>query len=104
MALFVDVRYLILGRLRHNAVVNEADEYADRNGLDVLTLYSQYIDVLMRTAALSVRRIVDSLRRWAEVGRARVAFRPNSTAWRQARRRFMVDAGQSRRTRSYRPY
>jgi len=100
----VDVQYLIYGRLRNNTHLNEIDEYAERAGVDEMTMWFAYADVLVRTTARRVRRIEESLRRWIEVGRARVAFRPNSTAWRQARRRFMVDAGQSRRTRSYRPY
>ena len=60
--------------------------------------------VLIRIARRSRRRIEASLRRWAAVARARVAFRPGGAGYLQTRRNFLVNSGQSRATRRYSPY
>ena len=51
-----------------------------------------------------MEKVLNMLKRWASQVRARVAFRPGGPGYLQARRRFMVNAGQSRRTRRYQPY
>ena len=60
--------------------------------------------VFLRTTERIVRPIEDMLRRWASVARARIAYRPGGPGYLVARRRFMVNAGQSRRTRRSVPY
>ena len=73
-------------------------------GVNFYEFYKYYIDVLIRTARRSTRRIEDALRRWAEGARARVAFRPGGAGYLQARSDFMEKSGQSRATRRYSPY
>jgi len=60
-----------------------------------------------RIAERTAERIValqDMLRHWASRARARVAYRPGGAGYLEARRDFMVRAGQSRGTRSFKPY
>ena len=73
-------------------------------GVTASEFYTRYIDVTIRTARRSTRRIEDALRRWIAVARARVAFRPGGVGYLQTRRNFLVNSGQSRATRRYSPY
>ena len=62
-------------------------------------------DVVVRRAAERIARsIEDMLRRWVSIARARIAYRPGGPGYLEARRDFMVRAGQSRGTRSFKPY
>ena len=60
--------------------------------------------VMMRTVQRQMQDIATRLKAWAARARNVVRFRPGGAGYMQARRRFMVNAGQSRATRRYSPY
>ena len=81
------------------------------SGDDVLVWWSHFPDMLSpwwitmrRATERIVRPIEDMLRRWASAARTRIAYKPGGPGYLEARRDFMVRAGQSRGTRSFRPY
>ena len=95
--------------LIENAVLIDASRlgFSQEWVLGLVTWYVVMRRTAKRIAERTAERIValqDMLRHWASRARARVAYRPGGAGYLEARRDFMVRAGQSRGTRRYNPY
>ena len=67
-------------------------------------VWARFNAIVRRAAERITRSIEDMLRHWVSIARNRIAYRPGGPGYLEARRDFMVRAGQSRGTRSFKPY
>jgi len=69
--------------------------YVDHQGL---------FQIVVNSVNRTVSAFSDALVRWANRAKNAVKYRPGGAGYLEARRDFMVRAGQSRATRRYNPY
>ena len=67
-------------------------------------VWARFDAIMRRSAERIARSIEDMLRHWVSIARNRIAYRPGGPGYQEARRDFMIRAGQRRATRSYTPY
>ncbi len=65
---------------------------------------NDFVCVMARSAMRLGDMITAGYKSWISRARTRIAYRPGGAGYLEARRDFMVRAGQSRATRRYNPY